>query len=243
MFPSRFGRKPVTGFNEQSLSTNRISGNSRTGRLSQEGLNQPDSINFGQFRRNQDNTRLSRNTSIRKSNTGSTWRKQSTVQQADAAQPAYARNNARNTSNKQLKLQPAVVGTNTFQPQLKPTQETPSPRNYAAGNQRRLSNVSEHPSELSSAFCYVSQGNIPREVSVDDYPVQQSDIQAIPSEQSVAVKDYCAFCINKQNFHEATHHCENCGPYGRYMCQTCLAPHNDFTINHNVKSLSGHIYR
>lgn len=240
MFSSRFGRKPVTGFNEQSLSTNKITGNSRTGRLSQEGLNQPDSINTGQFRRNQDNTRLLRNSSVRKSNTGSTWKKQPSVQQADTAQPAYARNNGRNASNKQLKLQPAVVGTNTFQPQFKPTQETPSSRNHAAGYQRRLSNVSEPPSEQSSSFCYVSQGNIPRDtVSSDDY--QQS---ADNEDKSIPiVKDYCAYCINKQNFHEATHHCENCGPFGRYMCQKCLASHNDFTINHSVKSLSGHIYR
>ncbi|XP_045196349.2 uncharacterized protein LOC123551460 [Mercenaria mercenaria] len=257
MFASRFTKRPTGGLNrslssdqsEQTLSTNRVFGNMRSGRLKSlqdSGKEQQDSTNSNQYqqsvsRRNTEVTRSQRYTYNRKTNASGIWKKQSTVRQADVQ--VFPPKNLRNADNKQTKLQPAVIGTNTFQPQPKPAQDTHSPRNAAANNQRRLSNVSEQPSELSSSFCYVNQGNLSKSTGVEDF--RQSGYSVFSPEPIIGktVTDFCAYCLNKQNFSVATHHCTNCGPCGRYLCQICLGPHNEFTENHNVQSLSGQSFR
>lgn len=165
--------------------------------------------------------------------TGGTWKRQPFVRRADNS-PVYTRNNVRNGYSNRLRLQPSVIGTN---PLSKAVPDTPPSRS----NQRCPSNISEQFSELSSSFCYITQGNIAKSTEPEDS--KQYERAAFPPEPNIAMTDFCAYCLNTQKCSIATHHCGTCGPFGRYLCQKCLAPHNEFTENHTVKSLSGQIYR
>jgi hypothetical protein len=82
-------------------------------------------------------------------------------------------------------------------------------------------------------------------MAIDHLHVGQREYSSFSLEpdNDLKVIDYCTYCSNKKNFTPATHHCSSCGPFGRYLCQNCLGPHNAFTENHNVESLSGHSFK
>ena len=243
MFASRYTKR-TQAIADQDLNTSRVYGNTRQGRLrnlQDRNQDQLDSINISQrqqpvSKRSFEVQRPGRSTYNRKTNLYATKR-QPAVRQADFQ--IYPRNNSRNSNNKQ----PEIIGTNTFQPPPKSQPDAQSPSNIPINNARRLSNVSEQPSEQSSSFCIINQGNLPKSIGLDDF--RQREYSAFSPEpvSGLTVIDYCAFCLNKQKFTKATHHCSSCGPFGRYLCQNCLVAHNDFTENHNIQSLSGHSFK